>query len=144
MAVTMLILAAPLVSEAQARRAYTLGYLGTNLAPEFRQAFELGLRDLGWTKGQNIAIEYRGAEGQLDRLPGLAAELVSLGVDLIVATSAPETSAAKRATQSIPIVFAVHGDPVGSGHVQSLAHPGGNITGFSQAHPDLIPKQVID
>ncbi len=85
-------------------------------------------------------IEYRSANGYFDRLPGLCAELVSLRVDLLLAVSAPETSAAKHCTSSIPIVFAIHGDPLGTGDVQSLAYPGGNITGMSQTQGDLIPK----
>lgn len=140
------LLTAPAVGEAQqAKKVYTIGYLSSLSFTSplgWREAFEQALQDLGWTKGQNVAIEYRSAEGQLERLPGLAAQLVSLKVDLIFASSALETDAAKRATSSIPIVFAIHGDPLGSGHVKSLAYPGGNVTGFSQAHPDLIPKQL--
>ena len=138
------IVAAPFAGEAQPKqRVFTLGFLGSvGGFSEWTNAFEQGLRDLGWHKGQNINIEYRFADGQFDRLPGLATELVKLSVDVILAASAPETSAAKRATNTIPIVFAIHGDPVGSRDVQSLARPGGNITGFSQVHPDLIPKQL--
>jgi ABC-type uncharacterized transport system substrate-binding protein len=142
------LLATPLVVEAQqARRVQTIGYLSSlSFSPStslgWREAFEQALQDLGWIKGQNFVIEYRSAEGQLERLPRLAIELVSLKVDLIFAPSALETDAAKRATGSIPIVFAIHGDPLGSGHVKSLARPGGNVTGFSQVHPDLIPKQL--
>ena len=137
-------LATPLTAEAQPKqRVSTIGFLGsTTPFPEWLRAFEQGLGELGWIKGQNINIEYRFGDGRFDRLPGLASELVSLGVNVILAASAPETSATKRATGSIPIVFAVHGDPVGSGDVESLARPGGNITGFSQVHPDLIPKQL--
>ncbi|MEW6687615.1 MAG: ABC transporter substrate-binding protein [Pseudomonadota bacterium] len=104
--------------------------------------FEQALRDLGWVKGHNVAIDYRSAEGHLDRLPALAAELVRLRVDVIVANAAPETSAARQATRTIPIVFAVHGDPVGTGDVQSLARPGGNVTGVSQLHSELSAKQL--
>lgn len=104
--------------------------------------FEQALRDLGWVKGHNVTIDYRSAEGHLDRLPALAAELVGLRVDVIVANAAPETSAARQATRTIPIVFAVHGDPVGTGDVQSLARPGGNVTGVSQLHSELSAKQL--
>ena len=106
------------------------------------EAFRHGLSELGYVEGQTIAIEYRYAEGKLGRLPDLAAELVRLKVDLIVASSAPETGAAKRATTSIPIVFAAHGDPVGTGHVASLAKPGGNITGMSTMEGALSPKRL--
>jgi putative ABC transport system substrate-binding protein len=115
---------------------------GAPLDPNLVAAFERGLREQGWRIGQDITVEYRRAEGHFDRLPKLAAELVSLKVELIVAVSAPETSAAKGATETIPIIFAVHGDPIGTGDVQSLAHPGGNITGFSQMHPELSRKQL--
>jgi putative ABC transport system substrate-binding protein len=130
------------VAAQQPSRIYRIGFLyGPPVTPGAR-VFEDALRDLGWVKGQNIAIEYRSAEGYLDRLPALARELVALKVDLIVANSAPETSAARQATRSIPIVFVVHGDPVGTGDVESLARPGGNITGLSQMHPDLSGKQL--
>ena len=105
-------------------RIYRLGYLYGPPITAGAQVFEAALRDLGWVKGRNIAIEYRSAEGHLDRLPSLAAELVALGVDVIVANSAPETRAARGATRSIPIVSVVHRDPVGAGNVDSLAHPG--------------------
>jgi len=138
------LLTAPLVAGGQQKaKAYTLGFLsGVTPIDRDTAALEQGLHDLGWLKGQNIAIEYRSAEGNLDRLPALATELVSLKVDLIVAVSAPETSAARRATISTPIVFVVHGDPVGTGDVQSLAHPGGTTTGVAQMHPELTTKQL--
>jgi putative ABC transport system substrate-binding protein len=134
---------APLAAEGQhGARVYQVGYLyGPPVTPGAR-VFEEELRNLGWVKGQNIAIKYRSAEGHLDRLPALARELVALGVDLIVANSAPETNAARQATRTIPIVFVVHGDPVGTGDVESLARPGGNITGLSQLHPELSGKQL--
>ena len=97
---------------------------------------------MGYVESQTIAIEYRYAEGQVDRLPDLAAELVRLRVDLIVTSSAPETGAAKRATTSIPVVFARHGDPVVAGHIASLAKPGGNITGISTFVPELAGKRL--
>jgi putative ABC transport system substrate-binding protein len=97
----------------------------------FFDAFRQGLRELGWVEGQNIAIEYRLAEGRLDRLPHLAAELVRLKVDVILATSTPPAVAAKNATTTIPIVMATSADPVGQRLVASLARPGGNVTGLS-------------
>jgi putative ABC transport system substrate-binding protein len=105
--------------------------------------FEQGLRQVGWHPGQDIVIEYRSAEGHFDRLNSLAAELANLKVDLILAVSGPETKAAKAATSgTIPIVFALHGDPIGGGDVQSLARPGGMVTGLSQMHPELSRKQL--
>src|SRR5258706_16213688 len=99
-------------------------------------AFREGLRDLGWIEGTGIRIEYRDAEGQADRLLALAAELVSLNVDVIVTVDTPATQAAKQATSTIPIVVAVSADPVGAGLVGSLGHPGGNITGLSRLAPE--------
>jgi putative ABC transport system substrate-binding protein len=136
-------LAAPLAAEAQQPgRIYQVGFLYGIPVGGGTHVFERALADLGWVKGRNIAVHYRSAEGHLERLPGLAAELVARKVDLIVANSAPETKAAKQATSSIPIVFVVHGDPVGTGDVESLARPGGNITGLTQLHPELTRKQI--
>src|SRR5438046_564840 len=95
------------------------------------EAFRQGLRELGYLEGKNIVIEYRYAEGKLDRLSALAAELVRLKVDIIVSTGPTVTRAAKEATSTIPIVMAFDTDPVGNGFVASLARPGGNITGLS-------------
>jgi len=105
-------------------------------------AFRKGLRDLGWVEGKSISIEYRNAEGQVDRLPALAAELVRLKVDVIVTVDTPPTQAAKQATSTIPIVIAVSADPVGAGLVSSLASPGGNITGLSLLAPDTDQKNL--
>src|SRR3954454_23100484 len=122
--------AAPIATEAQqAARPARIGYLSPNLAssPRLRDAFLQGLRDLGYVEGRNVVIEYRDAEGKLERLPALAAELVALKVDVILAeggTLGPRV--AKQATTTIPIVIAGAGDPVGSGLVTSLARPGGN------------------
>jgi putative ABC transport system substrate-binding protein len=123
-------------------RTRRIGLLIGVPAPKLIDAFEQGLRDHGWRTGENLTIVVRSAEGYLERLPTLAAELVELKVDLIFAATAPETHAARLATKSIPIVFAAHGDPVGSGDVQSLARPGGNITGLTQIHPELSQKQL--
>jgi putative ABC transport system substrate-binding protein len=105
------------------------------------EAFRLGLRALGYLEGKNIVIEWRYAEGKLDRLPGLAAELVRLKVEVIV-TAGTATRPAKEATVTIPIVMMNDSDPVGSGFVASLARPGGNITGFSTLAPELSGKQL--
>jgi putative ABC transport system substrate-binding protein len=105
-------------------------------------AFRQRLSELGWSEGKNIAIEYRYAEGKLDRLPELAVELVRLKVDLIVAPGTRTALAAKQATQTIPIVFPLAADAVGSGLVASLARPGGNITGLTAIAPDLAGKRL--
>ncbi|MBR0719676.1 ABC transporter substrate-binding protein [Bradyrhizobium liaoningense] len=105
-------------------------------------AFERGLRDLGWHQGRDLMVEYRSADGHFDRLPRLASELANFPVELILAVSGPETKAAMTAAKGIPVAFAVHGDPVGVGDVQSLAHPGGLATGSSQMHPELSRKQL--
>jgi putative ABC transport system substrate-binding protein len=99
------------------------------------------LRDLGYVEGKNIAIEFRWTES-IEQLPELAAELVRMKVDLIFATSSTEVEAARRATNAIPIVFATHADPVGLGHVASLSHPGGNITGLTVVQSDLTSKAL--
>jgi putative ABC transport system substrate-binding protein len=106
------------------------------------EAFRQGLRELGYAEGKNIIIEYRHAEGKLDRLPALAAELVRLKVDIIVTGGEPATRAVKEATVTIPIIMSQVGDPVGSGFVDSLAHPGGNITGLSTLAPELNGKRL--
>ncbi len=106
------------------------------------EAFRQGLRELGYVEGKNIVIEWRYAEGKLDRLPELAAELVRLKVDVIVTAGPTATRAAKEATSTIPIVMAQDTDPVGNGFVASLARPGGNITGLSSLAPEISGKQL--
>jgi ABC-type uncharacterized transport system substrate-binding protein len=106
------------------------------------EAFRQGLRELGYVEGKNIVIEYRSADGKLDRLPALAAELVRLKVDVIVTGGSVNTRAAKAATSTIPIVMANDNDPVGDGIVASLARPGGNITGLSNFAPELSGKRL--
>ena len=108
----------------------------------WHQAFRQGLRDLGYVEGKNILIEYRYAEGKSDRLPDLAADLVRLKVDIIVASVNTDALAAKNATKTIPIVVASAGDPVAFGLVESLARPGGNVTGMSQLSPELAGKRL--
>jgi len=106
------------------------------------EAFRQGLRELGYVEGKNIVIEWRSAEGKLDRLPALAAELVRLKVDVIVSSAASQTPVAKEATKTIPIVMAQDNDPVETGVVASLARPGGNITGLSALGPELSGKRL--
>jgi putative tryptophan/tyrosine transport system substrate-binding protein len=106
------------------------------------EAFRQGLRELGYVDGKNIFIEWRFAEGKSDRLPSLAAELVRLKVDVIVAEAPTSTRSAKQATVTIPIVMVFDDDPVGSGFVASLARPGGNITGLSTLSPEISGKQL--
>ncbi|HEY8185744.1 MAG TPA: ABC transporter substrate-binding protein [Pyrinomonadaceae bacterium] len=106
------------------------------------EAFRQGLRDLGYVERKNIAIEYRYAEGELDRLPGLADELARMKVDVIVVSSTPAVLAARNATKEIPIVFHTIGDPVASGVVASLARPGGNITGLTMGGAELYGKRL--
>ena len=116
-------------------------YIGTADAESFKKELREGLSELGYVEGQNIAFEFRSAEGRLDRLPDLAAELVRLKVDLIVTLYVPPTLAAKQATREIPIVI-IAADPVETGIVASLARPGGNITGVSLMSAVFIGKCV--
>jgi putative ABC transport system substrate-binding protein len=104
--------------------------------------FRQGMRELGYVEGQNLVIEWRSAEGNNERLPGLAAELVNLKVDVIVTAATPATSAARSATTTIPIVMAGVGDPVGAGLVKSFARPGGNITGLSNLNEEIAVKRL--
>jgi putative tryptophan/tyrosine transport system substrate-binding protein len=105
-------------------------------------AFFEGLRDLGYVQGQTISIDYLTADGQAERYPALAAECVRLGADVIATSTTPATQAAKNATQAIPIVMIGLGDPVGTGLVDSLARPGGNVTGLSQMTPSVAVKRL--
>ncbi len=128
-------LSAPLAADAQPTgKVYRIGYLGAGSATVSQrpvEAFREGLRELGLVEDQNIVIDYRFAEGRFDRLPDLAAELVRLKVDVIMAGPTPLAVAAKNATGTIPIVVAGVGDPVELGLIASLARPGGNVTGLS-------------
>jgi putative ABC transport system substrate-binding protein len=122
-----------------------IGILSTSSGSVFSarvEAFRQRLRELGYVEGKNIAIEYRYADGKRERLPDLAAELARLKVDVIVTTGAVPVLAAKKASPTIPIVFASSSDPVRSGLVSSLAQPGGTITGLSQMAPDLDGKRL--
>jgi putative ABC transport system substrate-binding protein len=134
------------VEAQQPKKVYRIGYL-TSRAPasdSFRsEAIRLALRELGYIEGQNIAIEYRYAEGKFDRLPEVAAELVRLKVDVIVAAGGtPVILAARNATSTIPIVFPTVSDPVALGFVASLARPGGNITGLTIRTPEFSGKRL--
>jgi putative ABC transport system substrate-binding protein len=132
----------PLSAEAlQAGKVYRIGILA-NISGGIWGPFIEGLRDLGYVEGQNITIDFRSSEGKYERLPDLAAELVRLKVDVIVAPANENIVAAKQATRTIPIVMAGSGDPVGSGLVASLARPGGNVTGLSISAPGLAGKQL--
>jgi putative tryptophan/tyrosine transport system substrate-binding protein len=129
----------------QAGKLPTIGFLGTNTASSQRQwtdAFLQRLRELGWIEGRTVAIEYRWAEGHLERSAEIVTELVRLKVDVIVTHSAEPVLAAKRETAVIPIVFPVAADPVGSGLVASLTRPGGNATGLSLQATDVAGKRV--
>jgi putative ABC transport system substrate-binding protein len=140
------LMVAPIASEGQrVGRVPRIAYLGTRTPSDFGLvAFRQALRELGWVEGQNLVIEYRFAEGRLDRLPDLAAELARLKVDVIVAHSTPGATAVKRATETIPIVMISVGDPVGLGLVANLARPGGNLTGLSYSAfgLEIIGKQL--
>jgi ABC-type uncharacterized transport system substrate-binding protein len=133
----------PFAAEAQqTARVPRIGYLVGNLAAgqHFAAAFRQGLNELGYVEGHNIVIEYRDAKGEAERLPALAAELVALKVDVILAAGTQHVLAAKQATTTIPIVFADVADPVARGFVTSLARPGGNITGLANLNTDLVGK----
>ncbi len=129
-------------AEAQEAKVPRIGYLSPARNMPLLEAFRKGLRDLGWVEGQNIALEVRSAEGKYERLPELAAELVRLKVDVIVASTTPAALAAKHATTTIPIVIQFVADPIGSGLVASLAQPGGNITGWTHLGRELRGKYV--
>jgi ABC-type uncharacterized transport system substrate-binding protein len=139
------LLATPLAAEAQAGKVWRIGYLTTGfkevpnpgLAP-----FSQSLRELGYVEGRNVALEIRYAEGGTERFPALAAELANLKVDVLVAESTPGALAAEQATSTIPIVMVSVGEPVEVKLVDSLAHPGGNVTGLSLIAPQLAAKRL--
>jgi putative tryptophan/tyrosine transport system substrate-binding protein len=136
----------PLAAHAQqSARLPRVGILWPNplaASGHFVEAFRQGLRELGYVEGQNINIEFRSAEGRLERLPDLAAELVHLPVDVIQTATSPTIRAAQQATRTIPIVMGNSQDPVSEGFVASLARPGGNITGLTLFSPDLASKRL--
>jgi len=133
------------VQAQQPTKVPRVGYL-FNLSPTAAsaraEAFQQGLRELGYVEGKNISLEYRHAEGRLDRIATLAAELVRLKVDIIVTSGPSVTRAAKQATAAIPIVMTFDSDPVGDGIIASLARPGGNVTGLSALAPELSGKRL--
>ncbi len=139
-------LAAPLASFSQQQdKIWRVGFLTqrhrpASFDPDIIGLFTQGMRDLGYVEGKNLVIESRFADDKVERLPGLAAELVRLKVDVIVVNASAAISAAQKATTTIPIVMTGTGDPVGSGFVKTLARPGGNITGLSSMSDDIHPK----
>ena len=142
-----LLFALSLSAEAQqaTKKIPRVGFLSLNTAfvqKDRVEAFRQALRKLGYVEGQNIIIDYRFADGKSERLPGLAAELVALKVDVIVTAGNSATAPAKDATKTIPIVMMNDSDPVGQGHIDSLARPGGNITGLSSTSFDLADKRL--
>jgi putative ABC transport system substrate-binding protein len=138
------VVVAPLAAGAQrAEKVYRIGYLGNasaSVQTKRVESLRAGLRDLGYVEGKNIVIEFRWAEGRLERLPDLAAELVRLPVDVLMTAGTPGALAAKQATTTIPIVMVGIGDAVAAGVVASLARPGGNITGSTDSIPELMAK----
>jgi putative tryptophan/tyrosine transport system substrate-binding protein len=144
--VAVVLLALGVVAEAQQpKKVPRIGVLFPGSPATFgprTEAFLQGLRELGYVEGKTITIEWRWAEDKVERFPELAAELVRLNVDVIVANGTPAVKAAKNATKSIPILMAVVGDPVGTGLVASLAQPGGNLTGLSILAPELSGKRL--
>src|SRR6476646_2755355 len=141
--VVSVLLAVGVIADAQ--QPAKIGYLSTgspSIIAVRIEAFRQGLRDLGNVEGKNIVIEWRFAEGKVERLRGLAAELIRLKVDVIVTSGPAATRAAKEATVTIPIVTAQDPDPVGNGLVASLARPGGNITGLSTLAPEISGKRL--
>ncbi len=127
---------------AKVRRIGLLEALSPSDAAHLHEAFRLGLRDRGWVEGKNISVEYRYSEGRNDRLPGLAADLVRLKPEVIVASTGTAARAVQKATKAIPIVMAAPGNPVAIGLVVSLARPGGNVTGLSQITVELAGKRL--
>jgi putative ABC transport system substrate-binding protein len=137
------LLAAPLVAETQPSVGYLLnGGSSDPRTQRVRDAFRQGLSELGYVEGKNIRLEYRYAEGKLERLPELVTDLVRLGIDVLVVHGDAAVRAARQATQTTAIVVANTGDLVGPGYVQSLARPGGNITGLTSVSPELTAKRL--
>ena len=136
----------PLAGETQnAQKVYRVGYLGNSsasLEPDLVEAFRQGMRDRGYIEGKNLVIEFRWAEGRYHRFASLVTDLIHLPVDVIVTAGTPGTLAAKNATKTIPVVMAVSGDAVGTGLVDSLAHPGGNVTGLTTMASELEGKRI--
>jgi putative ABC transport system substrate-binding protein len=140
------LLVAPLAADAQqAGKVYRIGFLAVTESAwpsAITEVFRQALRELDHVEGRNLVVEYRSAEGYVERLPALATELVKLNVDVIFTSATAGALAARNATTTIPIVFSFVGDPVGAGLVTSLARPGGNVTGTSNLSLDLIGKRL--
>ena len=132
----------PAVRAQRATGVPRIGYLSSNLAgsPNMTEGFRQGLRDHGYVEGHNVVVEIRDADGKLERLPVLAAELAALKVDVIVVGGTSGALAAKQATRTVPVVFISAVDPVMDGLVASLARPGGNVTGLATISPELVGK----
>jgi putative tryptophan/tyrosine transport system substrate-binding protein len=126
----------------QAKKVPRIGFLAQSSSEDVLPSLRQGLRELGYVEGKNIVIEYRSAEGKLERLPDLAADLVRLKVDIIVTQSTPAAAAAKNATSTIPIIMSGGTDPVATGLVLSLARPGGNLTGVTIMNEELAGKRL--
>jgi putative ABC transport system substrate-binding protein len=132
-------------AEAQPAKIYRIGYLDNasfSGSARLLEGLRQRLRELGWVEGKNISYEYRFAEGKLERLPKLAAELMQMKVDMLVTRSTSVAVAAKQVTSTMPIVMISVGDPVGAGLIESLARPGGNVTGLTNFAPELIAKRL--
>ncbi len=142
--VGVMLLAGAILADAQPTRIPRLGVVtsGRTATTPWYEAFRQGLRDRGYIEGQNLRIEYRYGEGKLDRMPALVNELVKQQVDVLFVTNQVAIRAARKATNKIPIVMITSVDPVTAGHVVSLAHPGGNLTGLSSLSRDLSPKRL--
>src|SRR5438128_7882052 len=143
--VLVLVGSAVIVEAQQPGKVWKIGVLvstSQSLNASRDEALRQGLRELGYTEGKNITMEYRYAEGKLDRLPQLAAELVRQKVDVIVVSGTRVAVAAKEATSTIPIVIAGAGDPVRAGLISSFTRPGSNVTGVPRLSPDFIGKRI--
>ena len=142
---TALLYTVSLAEAQQTKKVPRVGFLAAASASAVStraEALQQGLRELGYVEGKNIVIEYRWADGKIERLPDLAAELVRINVDIIVTGGPQATRPAKKATGTVPIVMAFDSDPVGNGFVASLAQPGGNVTGLSAVSPEISGKQL--
>jgi len=144
-ALAALLCAVGLAEAQQPKKTPRIGYLQApplSVVVARTNAFRQGLHDLGYIEGKNVVIEWRSADGKIDRVPAIVAELVQLNLDIIVSGGSIVTQSAKKATNTIPIIMAQEADPVGSGLVASLARPGGNITGLATLAPELSGKQL--